>query len=137
VTHITVYRNHWTPTWNTPAVCSMHLPRLWWLGSGDECCHKKGVTDHVRATTYDGVLKRNARTNEPPPQRTRATHMLSMAAADDVLPSSKNQGLNPMEVPARMIRRCCRQCWATTVYTVRGDTPGEHRMQRVQRLVGR
>lgn len=32
-TYIMVNRNHCVPTWKMPAVCSRHLPRLWWHGS--------------------------------------------------------------------------------------------------------
>lgn len=80
------------------------------VGSRYNGWYKDETTDHLSAATYDGILERYPGPGEPRPQRGHGTYMLNMPAADEVLPSSRNHGLNPIEVPARIIRRSCGLC---------------------------
>jgi hypothetical protein len=67
-THMMENRNHWVPTWMTPATVSRQSRALWSQSVGHEWGHSRigaGPT-HIEATTFDyGLLHDDpVRTNE-------------------------------------------------------------------------
>jgi len=110
---MTENKNHWVPTWMTPATVSRQSKAL---------CERLVSSDHGRigaspahigATTldygllHDNPVHVNVYENHPTVMtrgKKPGAHMLSMPDAEEVLPRRRNHGLKPSEERLEMMR---------------------------------
>ena len=117
MTNMKLKRSHWRNSWNTPAVISRHVPRLYilvsvirvtWYGGWKRTHNDATALYHARLdgdpTIYLIHIKRK--------RRKRETHMFKTAAVAAVVPNKRKRGLKPSDERALIMRRCC---WTRSV----------------------
>ena len=106
-------RSHWRNSWNTPAVISKHVPRLYilvpvihvtWYGGWKRTHNDVTALYHARLnsdpTIHPICIKERKR-------RKNKTHMFKTAAVAAVVPNNRKRGLNPSDERALIMQRCC------------------------------